>query len=219
MCILAPKRQRLSLRAVEASRGRIDPPSSYQMRGETGRGCRDRPWPSQSGPMTRPSSAISPHEHPNRRLRDHWQQLHRRLGWARRIDRLALLATLRRRGGIQGASRRTTEWPRADRATCAARKNTRFCRGETGILETRFGTASGSVTIIEFMPPPESDGQIDLIRLVRGDSGHVRMHTEIILRFDAMMRSPFNRSAIPAWKCRGLGEVLGATWRTHQPLS
>jgi hypothetical protein len=34
------------------------------------------------------------------------------------------------------------------------------------------------------MPAPEVDGQINMIRLVRGDTGRVRMHTEIILRFD-----------------------------------
>ena len=57
-----------------------------------------------------------------------------------------------------------------------AKKNRRSYRGETGILETRVETASGSVTIIDFMPLPETDGQIDLIRPVRGDSGSVRMH-------------------------------------------
>ncbi|MGH7093312.1 MAG: glycoside hydrolase family 15 protein [Stellaceae bacterium] len=63
-------------------------------------------------------------------------------------------------------------------------KTTRSYRGETGILETHIETESGSATIIDFMPLPESDEQIDLIRLVRGDKGRVRMRTEIILRFD-----------------------------------
>lgn len=63
-------------------------------------------------------------------------------------------------------------------------RSSRSYRGETGILETRFETDGGSATIIDFMPAPEVDGQINMIRLVRGDTGRVRMHTEIILRFD-----------------------------------
>jgi GH15 family glucan-1,4-alpha-glucosidase len=57
-------------------------------------------------------------------------------------------------------------------------------RGETGILETQFETAEGCVTLIDFMPLSDSEDQIDLIRLVRGDKGRVRMHTELIMRFD-----------------------------------
>ena len=71
--------------------------------------------------------------------------------------------------------------------------STRSYRGETGILETRFETDSGSVTVIDFMPLPESDGQIDLVRLVRGDSGSVRMHTEIVLRLDYGRSIPWVR--------------------------
>ena len=69
-------------------------------------------------------------------------------------------------------------------------KSARAYRGDTGILETRFETDNGSVTIIDFMPLPGADGQIDLIRLVRGDTGRVRMRTEIILRFDTAAASP-----------------------------
>ncbi len=62
--------------------------------------------------------------------------------------------------------------------------SSRRYRGETGILETRFETAEGAATVIDFMPFADGDDQIDLIRLVRGDRGCVRMRTEIILRFD-----------------------------------
>jgi GH15 family glucan-1,4-alpha-glucosidase len=72
-------------------------------------------------------------------------------------------------------------------------KSTRSYRGETGILETRFETDGGRATIIDFMPAAEVDGQIDLIRLVRGDAGLVRMHTEIILRFDYGRSIPWVR--------------------------
>ncbi|HEX3864069.1 MAG TPA: glycoside hydrolase family 15 protein [Stellaceae bacterium] len=57
-------------------------------------------------------------------------------------------------------------------------------RGDTGILETTFETADGSVTIVDFMPLADNEHQVDLIRLVRGDKGRVRMRVEIILRFD-----------------------------------
>src|ERR1700751_3974289 len=41
----------------------------------------------------------------------------------------------------------------------------------TAILETRFETATGVVTLTDFMPPPPDDHQIDLVRIVRGESG------------------------------------------------
>src|SRR5260370_21839416 len=58
-------------------------------------------------------------------------------------------------------------------------RSSRQYRGETGILETRVETAEGCATIIDFMPVADIEAQIDLIRLVRGDQGHVRMPTEI----------------------------------------
>src|ERR1700675_869288 len=73
---------------------------------------------------------------------------------------------------------------------------TRRYRGETGILETRIETDSGRATIIDFMPLPDSDGQIDLVRLVRGDAGRVRMHTEIVLRFDYGRSIPWVRRRV-----------------------
>jgi GH15 family glucan-1,4-alpha-glucosidase len=73
------------------------------------------------------------------------------------------------------------------------RKSTRSYRGETGILETRIVTDGGSATVIDFMPLPEFDGQIDLIRLVRGDRGQVRLGTELVLRFDYGRSIPWVR--------------------------
>jgi GH15 family glucan-1,4-alpha-glucosidase len=86
----------------------------------------------------------------------------------------------------------------------AAKKSTRAYRAETGILETRVETDSGVVTITDFMPLPDSDGQIDLIRLVRGEAGLVRMRTEIILRFDYGRSIPWVRS-----RSGGLNAVSG----------
>ena len=55
-------------------------------------------------------------------------------------------------------------------------------RPNTLILETDFETASGTVRIIDFMTP--RDGEPDLIRLVEGLGGEVRMHMEFVIRFD-----------------------------------
>jgi GH15 family glucan-1,4-alpha-glucosidase len=64
-------------------------------------------------------------------------------------------------------------------------RSTRRYRGETGILETRFETAEGCAKVVDFMAlSEEGEDQVDLIRLVCGEKGSVRMHTEIVLRFD-----------------------------------
>lgn len=55
-------------------------------------------------------------------------------------------------------------------------------RGHTLILETTFVTPEGSVTVIDFMPPRGDNS--DVVRIVRGNHGRVRMRTELILRFD-----------------------------------
>ena len=50
------------------------------------------------------------------------------------------------------------------------------------ILETRIETADGVVLLIDFMPPRGRNS--DIVRLVRGESGRVRMRMELVLRFD-----------------------------------
>lgn len=62
-------------------------------------------------------------------------------------------------------------------------------RDHTLILETKFETADGGATVIDFMPP--RDGHSDLIRIVRGDSGHVRMRMELTIRFDYGLSVPW----------------------------
>ena len=60
-------------------------------------------------------------------------------------------------------------------------KSTRRYRGDSLILETRFETADGVVTLIDFMPPR---GQAsDVVRLVRGERGRVKMRMQLIIRF------------------------------------
>ncbi len=92
-------------------------------------------------------------------------------------------------------------WPRFDSAACfaallgtsdngrwlieavdsRARLSRRY-RANTLILETAIETPEGAVTLIDFMPPRGCNS--DIVRLVRGERGCVRMRTELILRFD-----------------------------------
>ena len=52
---------------------------------------------------------------------------------------------------------------------------------DTLILETQFETADGAVVLIDFMPPR---GQAsDVVRLVRGLRGRVKMRMELVIRF------------------------------------
>jgi GH15 family glucan-1,4-alpha-glucosidase len=51
----------------------------------------------------------------------------------------------------------------------------------TLILETRFETAEGTVALIDFMPPRGNAS--DVVRLVRGVSGRVRLRMELVIRF------------------------------------
>jgi GH15 family glucan-1,4-alpha-glucosidase len=92
-------------------------------------------------------------------------------------------------------------WPRFDSAACFAAllgtpehgrwvieavddrpRITRRYRGNTLILETRIETADGAVLLIDFMPPRGRNS--DIVRLVRGEKGRVRMRMELVLRFD-----------------------------------
>jgi len=92
-------------------------------------------------------------------------------------------------------------WPRFDSHACfaallggpehgrwllAARDDdariTRRYRGETLILETRIETAEGVALVIDFMPPRGRNS--DVVRIVRGEQGRVRMRMELVLRFN-----------------------------------
>jgi GH15 family glucan-1,4-alpha-glucosidase len=92
-------------------------------------------------------------------------------------------------------------WPRFDSSACFAAllgtsKNGRWLlapcdaptslsrrySGDTLILETSFATATGEVTVVDFMPM--RDGTSNIVRTVVGRRGRVAMKTEIVLRFD-----------------------------------
>ncbi len=55
-------------------------------------------------------------------------------------------------------------------------------RGDTLILETTFKTDEGTVLLVDFMPPKGRGCEV--VRIVLGIEGRVRMRSEIILRFD-----------------------------------
>jgi GH15 family glucan-1,4-alpha-glucosidase len=75
-------------------------------------------------------------------------------------------------------------------------------RGATLVLETEFETASGTVAVIDFMPP-RSDVP-DLIRIVEGRSGQVAMRMELVIRFDYGSVVPWVRHTE-----RGISAIAG----------
>jgi GH15 family glucan-1,4-alpha-glucosidase len=91
-------------------------------------------------------------------------------------------------------------WPRFDSEACFAAllgtpnngrwligpcdpspRITRSYRKDTLILETRFETADGAATLIDFMPLRGRNCQ--LVRIIVGEHGEVPMRTELVLRF------------------------------------
>ncbi len=77
--------------------------------------------------------------------------------------------------------------------------SSRQYRSNTLILESRYETADGVVTIIDFMPLRGKAS--DIVRLVRGDRGCVKMRMELILRFGFGANVPWVKRA-------GDGELL-----------
>ena len=92
-------------------------------------------------------------------------------------------------------------WPRFDSAACFAAllggpehgfwrispagggaASGRRYRPDTLILETEFETADGAVTLVDFMPVRSQ--QSDLVRMVVGRRGRVKMVSEGVIRFD-----------------------------------
>jgi len=66
---------------------------------------------------------------------------------------------------------------------------TRRYRGDSLILETEFRTATGIAKVIDFMPVQGPDRSI--VRIVEGISGHVKMETELVIRFDYGVTIPW----------------------------
>ncbi len=66
----------------------------------------------------------------------------------------------------------------ASGGTCTRRSY----RDGTLVLETEWETPGGTVRVIDFMPP--RDEVADIVRIVEGLTGSVRMHGELTMRFD-----------------------------------
>jgi hypothetical protein len=85
---------------------------------------------------------------------------------------------------LRHAARRPNQWPLADRASRGRKPGDAPVPGATPlILETTFETDHGSATLVDFIPIPEREDRVDLVRLVRCTSGSMTMRTEFILRF------------------------------------
>jgi GH15 family glucan-1,4-alpha-glucosidase len=74
----------------------------------------------------------------------------------------------------------------------------------TAVLETTFETASGTCKLIDFMPLTDDEDYVDIVRIVRGESGVVAMEMELVLRFN-------NGQAVPWVRRRdyGLSAIAG----------
>lgn len=94
------------------------------------------------------------------------------------------------------------------------RATQRYVSG-TAVLETRFETATGTVTVTDFMPLSSDDERVDVVRMVRGERGEVAMGMELILRF--------NYGRVMPWVRRrdyGLSAVAGPdAVELHTPLA
>jgi GH15 family glucan-1,4-alpha-glucosidase len=71
-------------------------------------------------------------------------------------------------------------------------RTTRRYRGASLVLETEFETPSGTVRLIDCMPP--RDRTPDVLRIVEGLQGEVRMQMELVIRFDYGSIVPWVRS-------------------------
>jgi GH15 family glucan-1,4-alpha-glucosidase len=109
-------------------------------------------------------------------------------------------------------------WPRFDSDACFAallgndehgrwllapegeiKSSRRRYRDDTLILETNYETATGAITVIDFMPP-RGEGS-DLIRLAICERGEVAMRTELVIRFGYGNTVPWVTNVAPdTWR-------------------
>jgi GH15 family glucan-1,4-alpha-glucosidase len=78
-------------------------------------------------------------------------------------------------------------------ANSAALRSTRRYLPHTPILETTFETEGGTVTLTDFMPLSDDPDKVDVIRVVRGVSGRVKVRMELALRFGYGKNVPWVR--------------------------
>jgi GH15 family glucan-1,4-alpha-glucosidase len=80
----------------------------------------------------------------------------------------------------------------------APQRVSRRYRGKTLVLETEWETSTGVARVIDFMPPRGTAP--DVVRIVEGVRGRVRMRTELVIRFDY--------GSIVPWVRRTNGQAL-----------
>lgn len=153
---------------------------------------------------------------------------------ARRIEELAIIGDCQTVAlvGIDGSM----DWlcfPRFDSAACfaallggpehgrwkiapvgAVTRTTRAYRGETLVLETTFETDTGAVAVIDCMPIRTE--QPDVVRIIKGLRGTVRMRMELVVRFDYGTITPWVKSVPGGVQAVGGPETLQL--RTSAPL-
>ncbi len=78
-------------------------------------------------------------------------------------------------------TRKNGHWSIAPKDTTGVKSVSRRYEPDTLVLETVFETATGSVTVTDFMPPYHTDPTIH--RIVEGREGTVEMQVELIVRF------------------------------------
>jgi GH15 family glucan-1,4-alpha-glucosidase len=124
-------------------------------------------------------------------------------------------------------------WPRFDSSACFAAllgdenngswklrpketfQTSRAYRGDTLILETVFTTSSGIARLIDFMPPEGTHR--DIVRIVEGVSGTVRMEMILTLRFDYGRTVPWV-THLPAGGMIAVAGPNAAMLRTDAPI-
>jgi GH15 family glucan-1,4-alpha-glucosidase len=125
-------------------------------------------------------------------------------------------------------------WPRFDSGACFAAllgtpehgrwlieavepgaRISRAYRESTLVLETLVQTSTGAATVLEFMPPRGRNS--DIVRLVRGERGCVRMRSELVLRFDYGRTIPWV-TRLPHGAFRAIAGPDLVTLHTSVPL-
>ena len=79
------------------------------------------------------------------------------------------------------------------------------------MLETEFTTSTGTVRLVDCMPPRERSP--DLVRVVEGVRGEVSMRMELIVRFDYGSIVPWVRRVDGMWRAIG-GPDAVSLWST-----
>jgi GH15 family glucan-1,4-alpha-glucosidase len=73
----------------------------------------------------------------------------------------------------------------------AVQMTRRRYRGETFVLETEYETDDGAVTVIDAMPPRQPGRGVNVVRIVVGEGGRVRMRTELAIRYCFGLLTPW----------------------------